>query len=216
MAGSWARAADGQRRHAPADVRRQVAPAHADHLRDPLTPAVEQAHGLLRAGAGRGDDADPPGAHDVGESQPAPAEGGRPRAGPHHQVPDARRVLLELDLGGQRHVVAEQQHVEAGPEGLVRLERGERAGHGDDGDVGARQLADGLGQISRDRGRVPVGGLRRPLAEQGVAAGRQGPADGVVVRAPHRQEEVAGRGAVELRRRESPPRRAPPGWPVSP
>ena len=190
--------ADGQRRHATTDRRRQVAPAHADHLCDALAPAVEQAHRLLRAGAGGGDDADAPGADDVGEPQPAPAQRRRPRAGAHDQVTDARRVLLQLDLVLQRHVVAEQQHVEPGAQRLVRLERGEGAGYGDDGDVGVRQLADGFGQIPRDRGRIPAGGRGCPLAEQGVVAGRQGPADGVVVRAPSGEDEVAGRGAVEL------------------
>ena len=64
-----------------------------------------------------------PAADRVGEPEAAAAEPGGARARSHHQPADAGGVLLQLDLLVDAHVVAEQQDVESGGQGVVGLER---------------------------------------------------------------------------------------------
>ena len=68
-----------------ADRGGQVAAADAEAVRHADAGAVEQAHQLLGAGAGRGDDADRAGPHDVGEAEPDAADDGGAAVGAHHQ-----------------------------------------------------------------------------------------------------------------------------------
>ena len=87
-----------------------IPPTSAERSRPPTpticeTPtlgAVEQARGLLRAGAGGGDDPDRARAHDVREAEPDLAEHRRAAARAHHQQPELRAAALELDLVGAR------------------------------------------------------------------------------------------------------------------
>ena len=69
-------------------------------------------------------------------AKPKPGAGQHGRAGarPHHEQAEVAGALLELTLLAQRHVVAEEQHVQAAAQRVVRLERGVLAGHRDDGD----------------------------------------------------------------------------------
>ena len=127
MAGSWARA-----RTASAAMR---PPTSADRSRPPtpitcVTPSPQRSSRLIASCApvpAAATTPTRPGRTTLAKPSPTPPSTAVPAPGPHHQVAERAAVLLELDLGGERHVVAEQQHVEAGPERLVRLERGESA-----------------------------------------------------------------------------------------
>jgi hypothetical protein len=105
---------DREPRHAPVDRLGQVATADPDHIGDARSPAGDQAHDLLRAGAGRRHHPDRAGRHDVGEPEPGPSEHRRAGARTHHQQAERCGALLELDLGGHVDVVAEQQDVQSG------------------------------------------------------------------------------------------------------
>ncbi len=132
--------------HDPADRGGQVAPADADDLRDADPGAVEQARGLLRAGPGRGDDADAAGAHDVGEPEPDRAEHRGAAARAHDQQAEVRAAALELDLVALGDVVGEEEDVQALGERAVGLEGRVLAGDGDQRDVGVGQGAGGGGE----------------------------------------------------------------------
>src|SRR6266542_583247 len=166
------------------------------------TCALPICHRLLGTGAGRGDDADPPGPYHVGEPQADPGEHGGSGAGSHDQPTPASRMLLERDLIGDRHVVTEQQDVQAEGERLVRLQRGELAWYRDHRDRGARRRPDGLiqraGQPRRAAGPVLPCGEERPFTGP-----QRGVDDRVVVGAAgvgrtHREEEIAGPGGADL------------------
>jgi hypothetical protein len=137
-------------------------------VRHPLTPAVQQRHDLLRPRTGRGNHADTPARDGVGEAETATSNAGGAGAGPHRQPPDTGGVLFQRDLLLHAHVVAEQQDVQPGGQGLVRFECGVLAGDRHDGDVRvAEPLEDclqgtglalgGPGGGRRRRGQCPLG-----------------------------------------------------------
>ena len=133
----WVRyqCSDGEGRHAATDVLVEVASPEPDHLGNPNSPPIEKRHCLLSPGAGGRDHAYRPGRDDVRESQPGAGKHGGPSSRPHEEALTGCSVLLERDLIGPRHVVAEEQDVEAAPERLVRLKGGVVTRHRDDGDV---------------------------------------------------------------------------------
>ena len=210
-AGVVAEGGHGQLGHAPVDGVVQVAPAQADDVGDGGPPPVEQAHRLLGAGAGRGHHAHPGptvaaiavavarGLHRVGEPESRPPEHGRARARAHHQPAEVGGPVLELDLVGHRHVVAEEQDVQARGQRLVGLQGGVVAGHRHQGHVRPRLQVDRL----PDGAHRSPGGAGRPARrtrlgrKQHVLAGGDGlVGDGVVGR-PHGHEQVVGRRPVE-------------------
>ncbi len=124
---------------------------------------------------------------------PVPASTAVPAPGPMTSSPSSSGPLLELDLLRQRDVVAEQQHVQAGGQGMMRFERGIRAWHGNDRHVRIRRLL--AGGLNRPRGPF------RPLvpslaggAEDRVGARRQRGPRMLLVRRAHREQEVVGTG----------------------
>ena len=160
---------------------------------DADAPAVQQGHDLLRAGAGGGDDADPAGRDHVGEAEADAAEHGGARTGAHHQPAEPAGSVLQRDLLLERHVVAEQQDVQAGGQRLVGLERGVRrrgprprprwppAAAGPprrscaDPAAGDRPPARGASANSsvRPRSRASAAAGRRPRARRGPARWRR-------------------------------------------
>ena len=187
---------DGGAGHQPADLGRQVPSAHPDHVRHPRPPPVQQGHRLLGPGAGRGHHPHRPGRHPVGEPQAHPGQrrGAGPR--PHHQPARRTGPGLQGDLVFERHVVAEQQHVEAPGQGLVGLQGGVFAGHRDDGDVGLGGGGQGLVQIlgpGRPLGGDPgLGGW----LEQDPPARLQGGGRGWLAVGPQGQHQVVDARAV--------------------
>ena len=77
-----------------------------------------------------------PGLTALAKPSPTPAEHRRSRARTHHQPATVERVVLERHLLVDGHVVAEQQDVQVGGQGLVGSQRGIVAGHRDHRDVG--------------------------------------------------------------------------------
>ena len=126
--------------HRAADRGRQVAPADADDVRHAAAGGVEQAGDLLRAGARprrrcpRG-----PRRTTLAKPSPTPAEHRGAALGSHHQQAALGAAALERDLVLERHVVGEEEDVQAARQRAVGLERRVLAGHRDERDVGARR-----------------------------------------------------------------------------
>jgi hypothetical protein len=95
---------------AASDRRRQVAAADAQAVAGSDPGRGQQAHHLLRPGAGRRHQADRPGPHHVGEAVADAVQDDGPAVGPHDQQAASPRLLLEPELLIQRHVVAEDDH----------------------------------------------------------------------------------------------------------
>ena len=154
-----------------------------------------------------------PAATTLAKPRPMPASIAVPAPGPITSRPSCAARLLERDLVLDGHVVAEQQHVQARGQRLVRLERGVVAGHRDDRDVAPAARASASSSV---RGGRSAASAR--LA--GAANDRRGPpassaASRVLRPRPHREDEVVGAGARPGRRVKPSPR-ASPGSPGSP
>ena len=222
MAGSAASARTAVRPMIPPTSALRSRPPRPDHVRHADAGAVEQRGRLLRAGARRRDDGHRPGAlgegrDDVGEAQAGPAQHRGAGARAHDEQAQLLGPGLELDLGGDGDVVAEQQDVQARAQRLVRLQGG----------VVAR--APRSPRRCRRRGaRAPRPAVRAgaSAASAPVSAARaeniaSRPASSAAStassrRRPHREHEVARAGARPGRRRRSPRARASPGSPASP
>ena len=131
-----------QRRNA-ADLLFEIAPADADGMGNPLACLGDETRHLLRAGAGRADDADPAALHLVGESKRRTADDRGSAIRPHHQKTNLAGLLLQRQFIRQRDIVAEQQHVEAAVQRLARFGGCEFAGNGNQRQVCSRQSLDG-------------------------------------------------------------------------
>ncbi len=142
----------------------EVAPPEPDDVRHPRPPPVEQAHRLLGTRPRRRHHAHPTRLDHVGEPEADAAQHGRPGARAHHQPSALGRPVLQLDLVVHRDVVAEQQHVEAGRQGLVGLQGGVVAGHRDHRHVGVGLQVEGLLE------RPGLAGLGLPAADDDRAA----------------------------------------------
>ncbi len=90
----------------------EVTAADAEAVAEADPRGVEQAHHLLRAGAGGGDDAHRPGAHDVGEAEGHPCDVGGAAVGPHDEHVGGGRGVLEPHLVVDGDVVGEQHHAQ--------------------------------------------------------------------------------------------------------
>ena len=136
------------------------------------------------------------GRDDVGEAQAGPAQHRGAGARAHDEQAELLGgVLLELDLGGDGDVVAEQQDVRPARSApcASRGRRG-RPGTEIDGDVppaGARAPRPACGPVPRPPGRPPVSATparqnarRRPATAAASTASSR--------RRPHREHEVAG------------------------
>src|SRR6185295_1339384 len=102
----------------------EITPADADRLRDAVAETVDEADDLLQPRAGGGDEADAPAAHHVGEAERHAVEDGGAAVRPHEQPALAEGQALELELVGERHVVAEEEDVQAALERLERFRGG--------------------------------------------------------------------------------------------
>jgi hypothetical protein len=183
-------------RREPADGLREVAAPDTEDVRDADPGHVEQAGDLLGAGARRGDQADRPGADDVGEAERDAGDDRRPAVGAHDEDAGVVGGPLQRDLVLDGDAVGEDQHAAAGGDRVGGLRDGVRAGHRDDRE--RRRVRGELGQPGadgalRDGGR----GAGRPLAsgERGVHGGHRRGQGGVVL-GPDGDEQLLGRGVL--------------------
>ncbi len=151
---------------------------------------------LLGAGARSGDHPDPPRRDDVGEAEREPVEDGGAGAGAHDEAAEAVGAALEGDLVLDGDAVAEQEHVQARPEGLVGLERRVLAGHRDHRNVAAH---------AGEGARPPEAGGRGAVRRRRAVQDRLGRGEAVPGGAPAARRSP-GRRARPRRSRD---RRAP-------
>ena len=180
---------------APPDGGLEVAAADAEAVAQADPGGVEQAHHLLRAGAGRRDDADRPGAHDVGEAEGDTGDVRGAAVGPHDEHVGGGRGVLEPHLVVDGDVVGEQHHAQPRRDGVEGLGDGVLARHRDDREVGAGA---GGGRAEGARGDLVVTAAARvagaPQRGEGLGDRRQpGIQPGGVV-GTDRDDEVVGAG----------------------
>src|SRR5262249_37619444 len=132
-----------------------------------------QAGRLLEAGAGGADQADPPGPDGVGEAEWDAVQDGGPAVRAHDQATLPEGEPLEQDLVLDRHVVAEEEDVEAALEGLQRLGGGGGAGRRDQGGGGAGGRGGGGGG-GGGGGRGAGAGAGRRRGQLGGGVGERG------------------------------------------
>src|SRR5499425_3830259 len=96
----------------------EIVSAHADHLREALAESIDQARHLLETRARGAYEADAPTADRIGEAERYAVQDGRAAVRSHHEEALLRSELLQLDLVRHRHVVAEDEGVEAALERL--------------------------------------------------------------------------------------------------
>ncbi len=125
-----------RQRHHAADFGGQIAAADADPVRDALAQCREPGHDRLQTGSGGCHATDPAALHDVEKAESLAAQIGRSAVRPHAQKSTFEGLLLQLDLGLQRDVVAEQEHIEVAVKRAPGFRRRVLTGHGDGRQVG--------------------------------------------------------------------------------
>ena len=198
MAGSRSRARTASARHAAGHRGRQVAPADADHLGDALAPPVEQAHRLLRAGAGGGHDPDATAAHDVGEAEAAASERGRPCPGPMTSRPTSAACSFSSISSSSDTLSLKSRTSRPARKALWASS----AANGPGTDTMAT-LAPGSRAMAASRSRVGRRSVhrsgRRPLAPTARRRPTASAASMIALVPLHRQQEVAGAQLVQQR-----------------
>ena len=188
----------GQRGHRAPDLGREIAAAHADAVRDTFTQRGQPRDDGLQPGAGGRHAADAPARNDVGEPETDAGEIGGAAVGPHAQQAPRGGQALELHLLRQRHVIAEEEHVQAVAQRGPRLQRGVGPRHRDHREVGVgARAARGL---QRARAAQPARGLA-PLLEHRARRRQRGGGGGVAL-GLHGDDEIARSRVVDLRRRQ--------------
>ena len=166
---------------------REVATADPDPVRDAGPGARQQHRDLLQPGARGRDDPHAPPRNDVRERERRPGDVGGAAVGPHHQQPERMRTLLEHTLRFERHVVAEQHHVQPAIESPPRLPGRVDAGGRDEGQVRVRDCVEG----AVEGAGPPVSVLdRRGLPFQGASCVREGALGRRGIRGPDGDEEI--------------------------
>ena len=198
MAGSSASARSACRVERPRDGGLEVAPADAEAVAQPHTGGIEQAHHLLRAGAGRRHHADRTGPHDVGEPEGDATDVGGAAVGAHHQHVGGGRGVLEAQLVVDGDVVGEEHHAQAGGDGVEGLGHGVLTGHRDDGQ-GRPRARSGRAEGARRHlvvtaSAAGVAGAAKP--GERVGDRRQPGIQTVTVVGPDGDDQVVGAGRV--------------------
>ncbi len=177
-----------------ANRRVHVAAAGADGVADALAGLMQQAGDLLDTRARRANQADSPAPDDIGEPEPDAVQHGRPAIRPHHQELFFLRGALQVDLIFDRHVVGEQEHVQAVGQCLAGFAGRILPRHRDHCQIGFRIGAMGAAQRSgRATRRFTRRAAASPTSEQRFGLlqrrGRQGIVDG-----PHGDDQVVWPG----------------------
>ena len=161
---------------------------------------MDEHRELLQAGSGSRDHPDVPAPHPVGEGERHPVDDRGAAIRSHDQEPAPAGLALELDLVLHRHVVAEEQNVQAQPQRAPRLVRGEGARNRDQREVRARQRLAGGAQS----GEAKVGGfLGFGGAFERFHRRLEGSIDRGAPGRPDRDHQVVGSGAAPLRRQQA-------------
>ncbi len=139
---------------------------------------------------------DGPGADDIREAETDAPDHGRATVRPHDEQAPPPGLLLEPDLLVDGHVVAEDEHVEPGLQGVHGLREGVLTGHRDEGQAGAARPRRGARRPRVEGGPAQADGAcaSSTAAGERLAEGDLRGREGVVVHGPDGDHEVVGPG----------------------
>ena len=198
---------DRHQRRDAADPLVEIVAADADRLGNPLAAAGDEAGDFLHPRSRGADDRDLAARHPVGEGQRHAVHDRGAAVGSHHEKAERPGLALEAGLLRDRHVVAEDHHVQPLAQGLAGLGRRERAGHGDQREVGAGRRPHRHADAARPPGGAVDGGGRRRF-EQARRRGERR-LGGLRAGAAHRDDEVAAVRGLALGRQHAGVRQDP-------
>jgi hypothetical protein len=191
----------GEEGHLATDLFAQVPAAHADALGDALAQGGQAGDHRLQPGARGRDEAHAPRLHHVVEAEPDAVQIGGAAVRAHAQQAALERLVFQRHFVLDRHVVAEQEHVEAALEGAQRLGLGVGARDRNGRQIGVRQAPQGRVQGTRqDLGRLF--GHLAPGGQQVAGRRKRGRGRRLVVPV-HGHDQVVRAGRAALRRRQT-------------